>query len=485
MYDAIIIGHDLSSLVAALAASRRGLKTVLVNEGNQLADYREAGYTFPTDPTPVLGTGEEGTIFRLLRQQDLLPDNPPPSFRMDPAFQVILPGHRVDLFHDRERLKRDIIREFPQQGRDIRRFYHAVSQNSALIERWINEDAAGKYHGFGNVIRRMLRFTQALAGRPSLAIRGDGDPCALRCVMEAQIAMLSYLDITGFPFPLSAAHLLTLPTRGLVYSAGGRSAWFDWLRKGFRDSGGELIDGCSVMRIDTNPEINVDLDCSGASTTVRGKKLIVSAQWEKMTLLLFQQKIFRRLVNRLEVNRPNAHPFSLHMGIREGGLPEKIAPYAIVVPDENKPARELNLLFLETSMPGDTCRAPEGRRAVSVTVYLQDSPLVLDDFKLKAISKAIIDSLDWFLPFLRESIDHLNVEKSIAIARQSQESVSKRYPAGKRAIIAMNNFSPRTPLPNVFLTGGIIRAGLGFEGEILSGMEASSLIEKELQSHGQ
>jgi hypothetical protein len=49
----------------------------------------------------------------------------------------------------------------------------------------------------------------------------------------------------------------------------------------------------------------------------------------------------------------------------------------------------------------------------------------------------------------------------------------------------MNNFSPRTPLPNVFLTGGVIRAGLGFEGEILSGMEASSLIEKERQSHGQ
>jgi phytoene dehydrogenase-like protein len=303
--------------------------------------------------------------------------------------------------------------------------------------------------------------------------------------MEAQIAMLSYSDIAGFPFPLSAAYLLTAPTRGLFYSAGGRNAWCDWLRKGFRDSGGELIDGCSVMRIDTNPDINVDLECSGASKTVRGRNLIVSAQWEKMNLLLFQQKICRSLVNRLGINRPNAHPFSLHMGLREEGIPEKMAPYAVVVPDKNEPARELNLLLLEASMPGDTCRAPVGRRAVSVTVFLPDSPLVLDDFKLKAISQAIIDSLDWFLPFLRESIDYLNVEKSIAIARQSQESVSKRYPAGKRAIIAMNNFSPRTPLPNVFLTGGVIRAGLGFEGEILSGMEASSLIEKERQSHGQ
>ncbi|MHB9099741.1 MAG: hypothetical protein ACYC5X_18195, partial [Syntrophales bacterium] len=73
---------------------------------------------------------------------------------------------------------------------------------------------------------------------------------------------------------------------------------------------------------------------------------------------------------------------------------------------------------------------------------------------------------------------------SIAIARQSQEILNKKYPAGKRSIIAMNNLSPRTPLPNVLLTGGIIRAGLGFEGEILSGIDAASLVEKELQSYG-
>ena len=484
MYDTIIIGQDLSSLVAALVASRRGLKTALVNEGNQKAEYREAGYTFPTDPTPLMGAGQDQTIIRLLREQDLLPSNPPPLLLMDPAFQVILPGHRVDLFQDREQSIRDFIREFPQQEQEIRRFYHAVWKNGTLIERWIKEDSTGKYQGYGQLIGRMLRYAQALAGRPSLAIRGSGDLCALRRIMEAQIAMLSYLDITGFPFPMSAAYLLTFPTRGVFYSIGGRNAWFNWLIKGFRDAGGELIDGCSIMRIDTKPDINVDLECLGTSKTIRGKRLIVSTQWEKLNLLLFQQKVFRRLVSRLELNRPHAHPFSLHMGIHGEGIPEKIAPYTVVIPDEKKPARDLNLLLFETSLPGDTCRAPEGRRAISVTAYLQDSPVVIDDFKLKAISKSIIDSLDWFLPFLRESIDYLNVEKSISISKKSQEVVNKKYPVGKGSLIAMKNLSPRTPLPNVLLTGGIIRAGLGFEGEILSGMDAASLVERELHSHG-
>ncbi len=484
MYDAIIVGQDLSSLVAALTASRRGLKTVLVNEGNQEAEYRESGYIFPIDPTPLSGFGQEQIILRLLRQLHLSPDEAPQLLLMDPAFQVILPGHRVDLFHDRDQLISDIIREFPQHEKEIRRFYSAVSKNATLIERWISEDGAEKLNAFRRLIRGMLRITTALAGRTSLIIRGNGDLCALRSVIKAQITMLSYLDINCIPFPISAAYLLTLPTRGVFYPVGGRNTWLNWLRKGFTDAGGELIDGCSIMRIDTRPDINIDLESSGVSTTIRGKKLIVSAQWEKLNLLLFQQKIFRRLVNRLDFYRPYAHPFCLHMGIHEEGIPEKITPYSVVVPDENKPAQDQNLLFLEMSLPGDTYRAPEGRRAVSVTVYLKDSPLVLDDLELKVIANTIINSLDWFLPFLRESIDYINIEKSIALARQSQEIINKKYHVRKRSIIAMKILSPKTPLSNVLLTGGILRAGLGFEGEILSGMDAASLVEKEVQSHG-
>ncbi len=479
MYDAIIIGRDLSSLVAALAASRRGLKTVLVYEGSQEAGYREEGYTFPIDPTPLTGFGQDQIILGLLTDLHPLPDEAPQLLLRDPAVQVILPSHRVDLFHDRGRLVNDIIREFPHHAQEIRRLYRAVAKNGALIDRWISEDFAGNPDRFGRLIRMIVRLAAAIAGRSSLHIQGNGNLCALRSVIEAQIAMFSYLDVSCLPFPLSAAYLLTLPTRGVFYPVGGRNAWLDWLRKGFTDAGGELINGCSIMRIDTSPNINIDLERAGVSTTICGKKLIVSTQWEKLNLLLFQQKNFRRLVNRLEFNRPYAHPFCLHMGIREEGIPENIATYSVVVPDENKPARDQNLLFLEVSMPGDTHRAPEGRRAVTVTVYLKDSPLILDDFELNAIAKNIIGSLDWFLPFLRESIDYINIEKSIAHARQSQEIINKKYHA-RRSIIAMNTLSPKTPLSNVFLTGGVMRAGLGLEGEILSGMDVASFVGKDI-----
>ena len=484
MHDTIIIGRDLSSLVAALSSSRHGLKTVLITEGGQEAEHREAGYAFPIDPTPLSGFGEDQTVLHFLKELHLEPDEAPKPLLMNPAIQVILSSHRIDLFHDREKLILDMIREFPQNEQEIRRFYHSVDKAGAFIECWIGEDHAGHWRGLGKILRGLLRLPAAIAGQFSLILQGRGNSRAFRRVIEAQLAILSHLYNNGALFPLSAAYLLSLPQRGVYYPLGGRIAWINWLSKRFTDAGGILMDDCSVMRIDTKPEIAIDIANAGASTTLRGKRLIVSAQWEKLKPLLMQQKIFRRLVQRLGSLHPITYPFCLHLGVRAGGLPERLAPYAVWVRDETKPVTEQNLVFIETSCPGERERAPKGRRALCATVFLKNSPMMLTDLELSGVAKSIIDSLEGLLPFLRESIDYVNIEKSISLARRCQEIVNQKYHSPKGLIIGMNTLSPITPLPNVFLTGGILRAGLGFEGEILAGMDAAFWAGREMKNHG-
>ena len=108
---------------------------------------------------------------------------------------------------------------------------------------------------------------------------------------------------------------------------------------------------------------------------------------------------------------------------------------------------------------------------------------MLDDGELKGIAKDIIDSLEIFLPFLRESIDYVNIGNSIAVARASQEIINKKFQFSRTPIIGLETLSPLTPLPNVLLTGGIFGAALGFEGEILSGIR-SAILGQEVASHG-
>jgi len=484
MYDTIIIGRDLSSLIAALASSRHGQKTVLLTEGDHDLEHCDGGYAFPIDPTPLSGFGEDQTIPYLLSKLELAPDKAPKPLRMNPAIQVTLPGHRIDLFHDREQLLVDMIREFPRHERDVRRYYRFIDRAGALIERRLCKDRIGRGYNLGKMLNGLLRLPAIVAGWISLAVHGTGSVMTFRKVMEAQLALLSHLYTNGAPYPLAAAYLLSLPQRGVYYPLGGRTSWMKWLRKQFADAGGVLMDHCSVMRIDTKPEINVDVEKEETSTTLRGKRLIVSAQWEKLKPLLLQHKHFRRLVHKLHSHRPASYPFCLHLGVREEGLPEQLAPYTIWIQDETKPLNDRNLVYIQTSCPDEKDRAPQGRRALCAMVFLEKSPMMLTDLELSDIARGIIDSLEGLLPFLRENIDYVNIERSISVSRRSQEIITPKYPSRTRITTGITSFSPMTSLTNVFLTGGILRAGLGFEGEILAGMDAAFITGREVRTDG-
>jgi len=254
--------------------------------------------------------------------------------------------------------------------------------------------------------------------------------------------------------------------------------WMSRLRRKFTEQGGVLMDGCSVIRVETEKDITVDLKFEQSASTLRGKKLIVSAQWEKLELLLPGRKIFPGSNRRFYSIRQSAYPFCLHMGVHEGGLPESMASYVVVVRDGTGSVTNRDLVFLQTSSPGKSDYAPEGRRAISATVYLADSPLRLSDQELKDAAMGIIDSLEVFLPFLRDNIDYLHLEQSIFLSRRYQEMVSRKYRIRRRPFFGLRTLSPRTRIPNVLLTGSILRAGFGCEGEIIAGMDAAFRAEQ-------
>jgi phytoene dehydrogenase-like protein len=478
MYDTLIIGRDLSSLIAALTSVREGRKTVMIMEGDPEMEYREAGYVFPFDPRPLSGLADRQILSRLLPDMTPADDEISPNQIMNPAFQVILSGHRIDLFQDRERLLNDLIREFPEKVREIKRFYHAVSKVGSMVERWIEEDETDRLGLIRGILRKLARLPAAITTRSSLIIQGKGKNDAFRRVVEAQMNFLSNLELDGNPFPVSAGYLLSLPMRGLFYPRGGMTALISRLRFAFTKHGGILKDGCSVIRVETEPDVTVDLECEGSSATLRGRKLIVSAQWEKLELLLPGRKVFPRHYRRFASIRPAAYPFCLHMGVHEEGLPESMAGYVVVLRDGTGPVTYRDLVFLQTSLSGENDRAPAGRRAISATVYLADSPLRMSDQELKDAATKIIDSLEEFLPFLRDNIDYLRVDQSIFLSRRYQEIVNRKYRARRRPFFGMSTLSPQTRLSNVLLTGGILRAGLGFEGDIIAGMDAAFRAEK-------
>ena len=219
----------------------------------------------------------------------------------------------------------------------------------------------------------------------------------------------------------------------------------------------------------------------GAVTTPYGG----STKWEKFRLLLLNDRKLRRLERRLTLVKAAYHPFTLHIGVLEKGIPQIMANYVAIIEEQNRPVMDNNLVFVEISDSGDAERAPFGKRTLSATVFVKESPLVLNNQELKDISETVLRKLETFLPFLAENIDFLNIDKSIELSRKYQDVANQKYRLRSESFFGMVNMPNKTPLRNVTMTGGMLLAGLGFEGEILSGMNAAhSILQQEGKKYG-
>ncbi|MDO9528676.1 MAG: hypothetical protein Q7J27_05900 [Syntrophales bacterium] len=477
MYDTVVIGSDLSSLVAALLSSRYGKKTILLSEGDIPYFYSESDYTFNIDPLPWSGFGPKQVFLQLFSELGMPFIDKSTILQLNPALQIILPEHRIDLYREKASFLGEMEREFSGDVEKISDLYTVVSKNSELIGRLLRNNP----HIRPRTVKEFFKF---LGNIPTLISnrliltrnfkKFEGTP-SLKRIFESELLLFSNL-YTDSVKSLSAAYSLSLPLDGLFYHLGGKHILINALREKFISYGGDFVGTDSIMRLNVKGKIEIDIDTGDKLSTIKGRNLIVSSKWEKIKPMLLNDKKFSRLARKLESVKPVYHPFTLHMGVLDKGIPEKMAEYVIIVGDEKRPVMDGNLVFLEVSSPGDTGHAPNGKRAISATAFLKESPLSLNNDELKEVSEGILENLEGFLPFLRENLDFINVEKSIEISRKYQEVVNRKYKVNGNPLLGISILPSKTPVKNVFITGGMLLAGLGFEGEVISGMNAASQV---------
>ena len=139
MYDVIVIGSDLSSFIAALLSARYGRKTLLLSECALGDSLTFSGYTFNIDPFPWSGFGAGQIFTKLFSELNIPLPDPAKISPLNPAFQVILPEHRIDFCIDREALINDISREYPGEDSQIQNLYHSVTRVCDTLDKAIRE----------------------------------------------------------------------------------------------------------------------------------------------------------------------------------------------------------------------------------------------------------------------------------------------------------------------------------------------------------
>lgn len=475
MYDTIVIGNDFSSLVAAITSVLHEKKTVLISNGDMPDIHMECGYTFNVDPMPITGFGPDQMFSRFLEKHGISLMNDANLRPLNPAFQIIMPDHRIDLLHDIDEFVADLKREFICEGMGDGFFYSNLIQMGHITDLWLKEHPdimQRSYKRFAIYIRNlsgMLKESILFSKR----LRTVKKNPVLKIIIEAELYLLSNLVMDRSTlFPSIIACILSVPHRGLYYYSGGKGLMMEVFRKIYTDSGGQMLNNGSITGITPGDEIKVDFEKPDVITQIKGKNLIFSAKSDKLPLLLKHKKL-RRMGRHLKRMETLYYPFTLYMGVQDKGIPEKMASYVAIIVDEKKPLVDNNIIFLEVSAPNDTMRAPADKRALSATIFLKESPLLTSDHELEERSKTIIKNLETLLPFLQENLDYLNVEACITLSRKYQETLNKKFRIRINPFTGAKALSGRTPLKNIYLTGGTLLSGLGFEGEIISGRNAA------------
>ena len=163
------------------------------------------------------------------------------------------------------------------------------------------------------------------------------------------------------------------------------------------------------------------------------------------------------------------------MGVFEKGIPEKLSEYAIMIPEETDDFRIQDAIFLELSGRGDTERAPEGRRALSATRFIESSPASLPDDGLQRIASDLMKNMEGMLPFLQENIEFIDIQRCVELSKTCVEAAGCKFSIRRKILPGLDFMTNRTPLRNVFMTGDEL-FGMGFVGEVLSGLNAASLV---------
>ncbi len=376
MEKVVVIGAGIGGLTAAAVLSGRGLDvTVLeahIYPGGCAGTFYHQGYRFDAGAT-LAGGFYPGGPMDIVAQAAGIPNWP--ARQSNPSMVVHLPdGNQVARWTDERRQEEyrsafgpAADRFFTWQERTADAMWdlalrspdwppQSPTQLARLIKdgvRWIGNDAAGRLNP-----ELLADALSPLAGHLRDA------PENLRLFIDAQL-LISAQTTSKYANALYGASALDLPRRGVVHLEGGMGAIANTLTQAVRKNGGKVLFRQAVTRIIQNN------GRPAAVETRRGDRFNADAIIANLTPWNIQRLLDSELPGVLNDLKPIPEDgwgaFMAYVGIDDQAIPEDFPLHHQVIIRE--PLGEGNTIFLSISPAWDKGRAPDGKRAVTISTH--------------------------------------------------------------------------------------------------------------------
>jgi C-3',4' desaturase CrtD len=480
----VIIGAGIGGLTTAAKLTRAGLDvTVLeahVDPGGSAATFFHQGYQFDAGATLAGGFYEGGPMDLLARAAaiDRWPTRP-----ADPAMVVHLPvGDPVVRWASEARWSE---RE-AAFGSEAELFWRWQEQTADALwdfalrsPPWPPQSAseAGRLTSTGldwlgrDLRQRLSPVLLADAARP-LAAHLRGLPDRLRLFLDAQL-LISAQTTSPYANALYSAAALDLPRRGVVHLTGGMGAIAQTLADAVQRHGGKIH-----FRNEGRPV---------AVETTRGESFPANAVVANLTpwnvARLMGEGALRRLSNLPPRPRNGWGAFVVYVGLDGSVVPDDFPLHHQIVVRE--PLAEGNTVFLSLSPAWDTGRAPQGRRALTLSTHTdlapwwdlhKNDPSAYEAHKA-AYTQRVLAAAEIALPGLRDAASLILPGTPITFQRFTRRQWG--WVGGFPQTSLLRAWGPRLA-PGLWMVGDSIFPGQSTAAVALGGLRVARAVENEL-----
>ena len=247
-FDVVVVGASLGPLAAASLLARRGFRVLVLGHHDRPPTYNYEGHVLyrRVSQFAVFGSRAWARVLGELAQQQ-------PMRRrlalLDPMFQVLSPGMRLDAWRDGARFLRVFERAHPDLGEAVATLYSRLSHLNEATDKLLDDDIIMPP---GTFLER-----QRAAKWRKLPFAAEHSPCAIANVDDGHPFAIQFEAISrslGYAWPSSAlglARVHALATRGPMALPGGDRAWIQFFRERIEAHGGLVKERGRAHRIDT------------------------------------------------------------------------------------------------------------------------------------------------------------------------------------------------------------------------------------------
>lgn len=497
--DAVVIGAGLAGASAAALLAAQGHRVVVLERdqhaGGCAANFEKEGYRFAVGATVGMGLEAGGVLERLYRRLGLTPQATP----IDPAIRVLVGDRIVELHRDRERWLAEVTRAFPGQERAKRAFWRRVAALARGLahasKRFpvmpfahpqdLLDTARGAHPSLLPVFFNLRRSVADL-----LADFGIEDD-AHRAFIDGQLIDAMQTD-AGLCAAPNGALALDVYRYGAQYVHGGLAQVAEDFLSLVRARGGSVRYATRARAIESESGAVVGVETR--SGLIEAPVVVSSVPMANSAELLGDAG--SALAERAERYALEWGPFTLYLGVDERALPADVHPFLQITdlperPGAAAPLHDGGNLLISISPRFDARRAPQGKRAITVSTHVEAArwlELSQDrDAYLQAkgaFTEKLLNQLERWLPNLRSGIEVLEAGTPRTLQRYTRRHGGTA--GGFAQSVDLANFSApshRTELRGLFLAGDTVFPGPGALGVSISGFNAARSAHRLLRTH--